>query len=62
MLGNAGTLISFRVGPEDAGVMATEFQPTFGIIDLMNLPNRLFYLKLMINGAPSMPFSADLVF
>jgi len=58
VLGNAGTLISFRVGPEDAGVMAAEFQPTFDTIDLMNLPNRDFYLKLMIDGAPSKPFSA----
>lgn len=58
VLGNAGTLISFRVGPEDASVMAAEFQPVFQPIDLMNLPNRDFYLKLMIDGAPSKPFSA----
>jgi type IV secretory pathway TraG/TraD family ATPase VirD4 len=57
VLGNAGTLISFRVGPEDAGVMAAEFQPVFQTIDLMNLPNRDFYLKLMIDGAPSKAFS-----
>lgn len=58
VLGNAGTLISFRVGPEDANVMASQFQPTFQTVDLMNLPNRDFYLKLMIDGAPSKPFSA----
>lgn len=58
VLGNAGTLISFRVGPEDASVMAKEFQPVFGIEDLLNLPNRHLYLKLMIDGAPSRPFSA----
>jgi hypothetical protein len=58
VLGNAGTLISFRLGPEDARVIAAEFQPTFDTIDLMNLPNRNFYLKLMIDGAPSKPFSA----
>lgn len=58
VLGNAGTLISFRVGPEDAAVMASQFQPTFDTIDLMNLPNRDFYLKLMIDGTPSKPFSA----
>ena len=57
VLGNAGTLISFRIGPEDASVIAAEFQPTFPTIDLMNLPNRDFYLKLMIDGAPSKPFS-----
>lgn len=58
VLGNAGTLISFRVGPEDARVMAAEFEPTFTPHDLMSLPNRDFYLKLMIDGAPSKPFSA----
>lgn len=58
VLGNVGTTISFRVGPEDAGVVAKELQPTFDVLDLINLPNRHFYLKLMINGAPSRPFSA----
>lgn len=58
VLGNAGTLISFRVGAEDAQLLAREFQPTFDVLDLINLPNRHFYLKLMIDGAPSRPFSA----
>lgn len=58
VLGNAGTLISFRVGAEDAQLLAREFQPTFHVLDLINLPNRHFYLKLMIDGAPSRPFSA----
>ena len=57
VLGNAGTLISFRVGPEDATILAKEFQPTFGVEDLLNLPNRSIYLKLMIDGAPSRVFS-----
>jgi len=58
VLGNAATLISFRVGPEDAGIMAREFQPKFEVEDLINLPNRDIYLKLMIDGTPSPPFSA----
>lgn len=58
VLGNAGTIISFRVGAEDAHVMARQFEPAFELIDLMNLPNRHFYLRLMIDGAPSTPFSA----
>lgn len=58
VLGNAGTLISFRVGSEDARLLAQEFQPTFGVEDLINLPNRHFYIRLMIEGAPSQPFSA----
>lgn len=58
VLGNAATLMSFRVGPEDALILAREFQPTFDVEDLLNLPNRDCYLKLMIDGTPSRPFSA----
>ncbi|MBJ7533305.1 type IV secretion system DNA-binding domain-containing protein [Rhodomicrobium vannielii ATCC 17100] len=58
VLGNAGTLISFRVGPEDATLLAREFEPTFAPHDLMKLPNHDIYLKLMIDGMPSKPFSA----
>mgnify|MGYP003650188510 CR=1 FL=1 len=58
VLGNAGTLISFRVGPEDASILTKEFQPKFDGEDLLNLPNQSIYLKLMIDGTPSKPFSA----
>jgi type IV secretory pathway TraG/TraD family ATPase VirD4 len=58
VLGNVGTLISFRLGPEDARVIARELEPVFGSYDLVNLPNHDVYLKLMIDGAPSKPFSA----
>jgi hypothetical protein len=61
VLGNAGTLISFRVGPEDAAILAKEFQPKFGVEDLLNLPNYAIYLKLMIDGVPSVPFSAQTI-
>lgn len=58
ILGNAGTIISFRVGVEDAELLAKEFYPVFGETDLVNLPNHHIYLKLLIDGAPSEPFSA----
>lgn len=58
VLGNAATLISFRVGSEDAPLLAKEFQPAFDVEDLLNLPNHSLYLKLMIDGTPSRPFSA----
>ncbi len=61
VLGNAATLISFRVGAEDAGFLAREFQPKFEVEDLINLPNRDIYLKLMIDGTPSRPFSAGAI-
>ena len=58
VLGNVGTLISFRLGAEDAAMIARELAPTFEPEDLLNLPNYTIYLKLMVNGAPSRPFSA----
>ncbi|WP_293004965.1 DUF87 domain-containing protein [Nitrosomonas sp.] len=58
VLANAGTLIAFRVGPEDAPLIAREFAPVFNVTDLISLPNHHIYLKLMIDGAPSQPFSA----
>jgi type IV secretory pathway TraG/TraD family ATPase VirD4 len=57
VLGNAGTIISFRVGAEDSPYLAREFHEVFEEIDLLQLPNHRIYLKLMIDGTPSMPFS-----
>jgi len=61
VLGNVGTLIAFRVGPQDALLLGREFVDRFEPIDLMNLPNHHIYLRLMIDGAPSQPFSATTV-
>jgi len=58
VLGNAGTLITFRLGPHDAPYIEKEFVPVFDQYDLINLPNYHIYLKLMIDGRPSKPFSA----
>lgn len=57
VLGNTGTLISFRLGPEDAAVISREMRPAFDVLDMLNLPNYNFYVKLMIDGTPSVAFS-----
>jgi DNA helicase HerA-like ATPase len=59
VLGNVGTIISFRIGTEDAMLMAKEMYPEFDVEDFINLPNHKIYLKLMIDGKPSRPFSAS---
>jgi DNA helicase HerA-like ATPase len=59
VLGNASTIISFRLGAEDAPYMEREFLGRFDQIDLMQLPNHRIYLKLMVDGMPSLPFSAS---
>ena len=58
VLGNTGTNIIFRVGPTDAMLLEKTFQPDFNIIDLLNLPNHHIYLKLMVEGVITKPFSA----
>ncbi len=61
ILGNAGTIISFRIGAADAEILAREFYPQFSVEDVVSLPNYHIYLKLMIDGAVSKPFSAETV-
>jgi CxxC-x17-CxxC domain-containing protein len=58
IFGNVGTLIVFRVGAADAEFLEKEFTPEFSAEDLVNLPNYNIYLKLMIDGVTSRPFSA----
>ncbi len=58
IFGNIGTLVSFRVGAPDAAFMETEFAPTFMPEDLVNLPKFGVYLKLMVDGVSTEPFSA----
>ncbi len=58
VFGNVGTLIVFRVGAADAEELVREFTPTFTEEDIVNLPKYEMYLKLMIDGIASSPFSA----
>jgi len=58
IFGNVGTLICFRVGTDDAEFLEKEFDPTYLLNDLVNLTKYHIYLKLMINGVSSTPFSA----
>jgi len=59
VFGNVGTMVVFRVGAADAEELVKEFTPTFTEEDLVNLPKYEMYLKLMIDGISSSPFSAS---
>lgn len=61
VFGNVGTLIVFRVGPFDAEVLETVFEPTFTPEDLVGLGIGQIYLTLMIDGVGSRPFSAETI-
>ncbi len=58
VFGNVGTMIAFRVGATDAELLEKEFAPVFIMEDLVNLGFAQIYLKLMIDGLSSQPFSA----
>jgi len=58
VVGNVGTTVSFRVGAEDAEFLEKEFGPDFMATDIVNLGFAQVYLKLMIDGVASRPFSS----
>lgn len=58
VFGNVGTQIMFRVGAPDAEVLEKEYAPVFTAEDMVSLGFTQIYLKLMIDGVASHPFSA----
>ena len=59
VFGNIGTMVTFRVGAQDAELFEKEFSPIFTADDIVNLGAYHVYLRLMINGVGSQPFSAS---
>ena len=57
IFGNVGTLISFRIGVEDANVLAPEMYPTLTRDDLINLPRYTCAARLLMNGMAEHPFT-----
>jgi len=58
VFGNVGTMVAFALGAPDAKVLTLEFAPTFSDVDLISLERHHVYIKLMIDGMTSAPFSA----
>jgi hypothetical protein len=59
VLGNVGSIICFRVGGEDAVKLKPEFDPIFGVKDMINLAVGEIYVKMTIDGESYDPFSAE---
>ena len=57
VFGNVGSMISFRVGPDDAEYLVKQFEPSFDANDLVNVPNHYCAAKIMNKGFPTAPFS-----
>jgi len=60
IFGNVGTIAAFRVGVTDANYLQHEFQPTFSEADLINVERFHAYVKTLVDGEPTTPFSMDL--
>ncbi|MFA6426934.1 MAG: type IV secretion system DNA-binding domain-containing protein [Candidatus Magasanikbacteria bacterium] len=59
VLGNAGTMCVFRIGPEDSEIFAKEFAPTFGAYDLMNVEKFTCNTKLLVDNEALKPFNMN---
>ena len=57
VFGNVGSMASFRVGPDDAEFLESQFAPVFTARDLMNVENRQAFLRILSNGSPVKPFN-----
>jgi hypothetical protein len=60
VFGNVGSLGAFRVGVDDAKYLKEQFTPVFGEYDLINNSVGNLYLRLLIKGMPSKPFSVSI--
>ena len=58
VFGNVGTIISFRVSPDDAPYLQKYFEPQFTSSDLIQQHNRYFVITMTINGEKAPAFSA----
>jgi len=61
VFGNVGTLISFRVGAQEAEYLAREFEPVFDEFDLVNVAKFNAYLRMIIDNMPARPFSIQTI-
>jgi len=57
VFGNIGTIVSFRVGTNDAEFLAKYFAPVFDINDLQRVPNHNAIVRMLIGGVPTQSFS-----
>lgn len=57
VFGNVGSMVSFRIGSDDAEFVAKQFKPVFAEQDLLNIDNHNCYVKLLVGGQTSTPFN-----
>ncbi len=60
VFGNVGTIVCFRIGVDDAETMAKQFTPVLNEFDVMNIDKYHAYIRLLIDNAPSRPFTVKM--
>jgi len=61
VFGNVGTMVSFRIGVQDANFLQHEFTPIFNETDLTNIEKFHVYIKTIVSNEPVPPFSMSLM-
>ena len=59
IFGNVGTMMFYKIGPQDAEVCAKEMAPVFSDQDLINIDAFRGAMKMSVNNQPSRPFSIE---
>ena len=59
VFGNVGSLVCFQVGSDDAEPLSLQFEEMVDQKDILSLPKYHAYMRLMIRGIPSKPFSVS---
>lgn len=57
VFGNVGSMVSFRIGPEDAEFMQKQFEPVFSASDLVNVDNYNCFARILVNNVLTKPFN-----
>lgn len=61
VFGNVGSILSYRVGPEDAEFLAKQLTPTFDAADIINMPNHRAAMRIISGGSVLTPFSIKML-
>ena len=61
VFGNVGSMVAFRVGPDDAEFLTKQFEPVFSASDLMNIDNFNAHARLLINNQTARPFNIQTI-
>jgi hypothetical protein len=59
VFGNVGSMVSFQVGSDDAEDLSLQFEEMLTSNDILSLPKYHAYIRLMIDGVSSKPFSVS---